>query len=168
MLNNQREDINILIKFLESTRDILERLTTIPNDYILKEFAKDQELRSLLLNAWKDVRQEIDKTIIELDSAKLKTWEKLSDVGLTGNQLHFKWKLFSRLEEKYRKSGTSRILRRLFGCINSFLGSLSSVFTRIDIVTEFKENIEQMLITYRRKPFNPGFDTDDDRQHRLL
>lgn len=157
MRENWKEDIQILIQFLSHTQEILESIVKTPQDYILNEFAKDQEMRSFLSDAWEEISPKIIEVIEKLNSAKQNTFRKLSEVGLSGYQLRFKWESFLRHQKKFAKGRTNRMLIRLLGCINTILRSLSNVFPPIDVVTEFKETIEHMLKVDRRKPRALGF-----------
>jgi len=153
MRENRKEDIQILIKFLRYTQEILESIVKTPQDYILNEFAKDQ---SFISDVWKEVSPKIVEVIEKLNLAKQNIFRKLSEVGLSGHQLRFKWESFLRHREQFAKKRTNRILRRLLGCINAILRSLSNVFPSIDAVNEFKEIIEHMLKVDRRKPRDLG------------
>jgi len=156
MHENRKENIQILIKFLRRTEEILESIVKTPQDYILNEFAKDQEMMSSLSDAWKEVSPKISEVIEKLTLAKQNIFRKLSEVGLSGHQLRFKWESFLRHREQFAKKRTNRMLRRLLGCINTILRSLSNVFPSIDAVNEFKEIIEHMLKVDRRKPRGLG------------
>ncbi len=164
MRENRKEDIQILIQFLSHTQEILESIVKTPQDYILNEFAKDQEMRSFLSDAWKEVSLKIGEVIEKLNLAKQNTFRKLSEVGLSGHQLRFKWESFLRHRERFAKGRTNRMLRRLLGCINAILRSLSNVFPSIDAVNEFKEIIEQMLKVDRRKPSGLGSKKENIRE----
>jgi hypothetical protein len=111
MRENRKEDIQILIQFLSHTQEILGNIVKTPQDYILNEFA-NEEMRSFLSDAWKEVSPKISEVIEKLNLAKQNTFRKLSEVGLSGHQLRFKWESFLRLRELFAKKRTNKMLRR--------------------------------------------------------
>lgn len=152
---SQKEDIRALIYFLQSTEKIIKKLVYDSGDFVLIEYARDENFKEIMLLAWEDVQVKIKETIIEIQSINKnkRKYKKLEAVGLTGNQLSFKINLFKRFLENFFTIGTTRALKQLLGCINSIIKSLSNVFIPIDVVGEFKEMLEQILKVNRRKQY---------------
>jgi hypothetical protein len=146
------EDFRKLHHILKECEAIIQNIIENSQVLILKEFADDQRFMGLLKEAWGEVRTEIHM-VIKKTTPKLPQfsdehrglWSDLKHCGLTGTQLDLKLVLFQKLQGNFKKTKAPRWTRRLLGVINSILGSLSSIFPGIEVVSELKDVLEQVI-----------------------
>lgn len=152
--SNHQNDIDELINFLNLTESIINELVENKGNFVLAVFAKNKKFKNIMKSAWDDAQKNLIDVREKIKQSKAIQWEKLKKVGLTDNQLRFKMDLFKRLYKKFRGRESSTELRRLLGCINSVLGSLSNMFPKIETISEIKDMIEQIIRVNRPRPRN--------------
>ena len=101
----------------------------------------EPDLRGRFRDGLPEVRQRIELVRDELGSVfeGSSRWQQLTAVGLTGPQLTMKVSVLDWLVSK------AAPLKPILSWINSFLGSLSKVFPGLDIVQEYKEQVELVV-----------------------
>jgi hypothetical protein len=89
-------------------------------------------MKSLAINAWRELHPAfkiLAREVMDSDD------DRLSLVGLSGNQLKFKMYVFNFFLKK-------NAIKKVLEAINSILGSLSLVFPLAESIKEFKDFLE--------------------------
>ena|SRR5258708_7855180 len=126
---SEYEDRQTLVEMLEHVRMALSTVVHKRPDLLRPD------VRHLFDEPWAEVERAIEQGKHEVTNVR---WEYIEGVGLTSKQLSFKKKLFD-IDIK------SRIVGRIFKRINSFLGSLSRAIPVLEIVKEYKEQVEASI-----------------------
>ena len=158
------QDQRLLLELLDLVRKTLALLVNDTGDFVLLEFATDQERRADLKSAWRRVSERLDAARAEIDSPlegdetrlsgrgpEDELVDSLEEAGLTGAELRVKHSTITRCFQRFRAKGTSLWLRRLLGGLNSFLGSLAEVIPGVGTAKELKDTMETTLKVERRK-----------------
>ena len=129
--------IRTLEEFLNETESLFDNITG-PWAQLLSE----QSDRQNLLDAWTDLKNDLLVIKSEVTSADP---QKLKDAGLNGKQLTSKLGWISRAWERFHKSGTVKLLRKLLQWINVLLGSIAKLIFKGEAIKELKEAIEKLI-----------------------
>lgn len=118
------------------------------------ELIQDARLLSDFRESLREVRDELERVQGKLQllteehgSDAEELHGQLTDVGLTGNHLRLKERVLD-----WVLSVTGANIRHVLKWMNSFLGSLSKVFPKLEIVKEYKEHLEVIVGHRRRRP----------------
>ena len=130
--------IDSLKDFLEEVRKLFDNIT-----YHWDQIFIPAEFRGRLVDAWDELRPAITRLKDEVDSPYNET--KLEEAGLSGNQLQLKLGILNRIWEKFKDSGTAKLLRKLLGWINKILESLAMAIPGGEAVKELKDAIEELM-----------------------
>ena len=130
--------IDNLEDFLEEVRKLFDNIT-----YHWDQILIPAEFRKPLVEAWDELRPAIASLKDEVNSDDNAT--KLEEAGLSGKQLQLKLGILNRVWEKFKDTGTAKVLRKLLGWINKILASLGAVLPGGEAVKELKEAIEELM-----------------------
>src|SRR6185503_3699278 len=106
--------IDSLKDFLEEVRKLFDNIT-----YHWDQILIPAEFREPLVEAWDELRPAITRLKDEVDSPYNET--KLEEAGLSGKQLQLKLGILNRIWQKFKDTGTAKLLRKLLGWINKIL-----------------------------------------------
>ena len=95
------------------------------------------------MEAWDELRPAIVMLKDEVNSPDHAT--KLKEAGLSGKQLQLKLGILNRAWEKFKDTGTAKVLRKLLSWINKILESLGAVLPGGEAVKELKDAIEELM-----------------------
>jgi hypothetical protein len=143
-------DNEIIVARLED----IKKFTHFTVFYILPVVVRDgfDDLVKHIQGAWNSINENIENSKTQVRSLSTSA---LSDVGMSGQQLREikspiltrliqgAYKAYHRLPEGVRK--VVKAVAKALGAINRFLGSLVKLVSTLEIVKEFKEQIENIL-----------------------
>lgn len=128
----------ILIEILVTMERQLFLIVSQPSDAkLVKRSRFRKEFASFFPGPWRQVAGSFERarTMIQKDEVD---WQYIEGVGMTGDWLRWKKRFF---DETVKEGGVSRFLK----VANSILGSLAKAIAPLEIVKEYKENVEAAL-----------------------
>ena len=152
--NNEKKDDKEKIKdSLEMIKGFLKEILTkqIEHTRLLDTIVLDEyrEQTNNLVEVFPQASASIDEAITLLPSLD---YGELSKIGMTGNMLTLKISFIETAIGKLRGTFEKPIIKKIiywlkkaFGAINSYLGSLKIVLPPLEIAKEFKEQIDNAL-----------------------
>ena len=140
---DERESRLLLIKFLTTTDNLLERLL---QRLVLDSHDLTNKVGAQLQRIWTSARLTLKKVTesvrIGLSRARR---EGLNQIGMFGEALAAKYEL---LTFDIQEGAVKRVMKRL----NSMLSSLAKVFPALHAVKEFKDHIEATVEGLKQTP----------------
>jgi hypothetical protein len=130
--------IDNLEDFLEEVRKLFDNIA-----YHWDQILIPAEFREPLVEAWDELRPAIVTLKDEINSPDHET--KLKEAGLSGKQLQLKLGILNRAWEKFKDTGTAKLLRKLLDWINKILESLGAALPGGEAVKELKDAIEELM-----------------------
>lgn len=142
-LENNRESQVLLIRFLQTTDLLLERVLV---QLVIRSKVALSGSRELLTLIWHDAQRYL-RSVTESIRIGLnrKVRKALETVGMFGDVLKAKFEL---LTFDIREGAVRRVLKR----VNSMLSSLAKVFAALHVVKEFKDHVEATIDGLRDSP----------------
>jgi hypothetical protein len=103
----------------------------------------EEEFRGPLMVAWDEIWPQISSWQSQVEDPA--NSERLENAGLSGGQLSLKLQGLNAAWNRFKRRGSTRLLRNLLGWINAILGSLAQVIPGVEALKELKEAIEKLL-----------------------
>lgn len=135
----EEPETEALIRVMTMTREALE-LMVGSRDLLFRE-----ESRERMAEAWEELIPQWEIIEDSLRDPSDEILERLKAAGLTGSQLEMKLHFVQGVFDKFRKYGSTFLLRRLLSALNKLLGSLLSAVPGVEAVKEYKDYAESEL-----------------------
>lgn len=141
-----KDSLEMIKGFLKEILTIQRKQTKLLDVIVMEEY---REYTSKLREIFPQVSASIDDSIKLLPSVE---YDELSQVGMSGSMLTLKISFLDTVIGKAKDAISKPMLKTIiywikkaFGAMNSFLGSLKIVLPPLEIAKEFKEQIDNAL-----------------------